>query len=147
MSSRSKIVKALAEKLKVIDGSEGYKSNIFGNSYPKQKFWDEVQDFPSVFVVPGTETREYLPSNFTWGYLPITIKPYVKDAENSQELLEDLIDDIENVINANRVLAFDPDNPSLTTTEILIISISTDEGVLAPYGIGDIVLQVRYPIM
>ena len=35
MSRRNSIVIALAEKLKIIDGSAGYKTNLFNNSFPK----------------------------------------------------------------------------------------------------------------
>ena len=145
MSRRTSIVKALAEKFKVIDGSTGYKTNIFNNSSPKLKFWDETNDFPSVFVVAGSEAREYHPSNFTWGYLGISLKVYCK-GEDSQQLLEDLLEDVENVIDANRVLVYDETN-GYETTEILVTSITTDEGLLAPYTIGEINLQVRYQIM
>lgn len=145
MSRRTSIVKALAEKLKVIDGSTGYKSNIFNNSSAKLKFWDEVNDFPCTYVVAGSEAREYLPGDFTWAFLGVSIKVYVK-GEEPQQLLEDLLEDLEKVIDANRVLIYDVDN-SYETTEILINSITTDEGLLAPYGVGEINLQVRYAIM
>ena len=145
MSRRTSIVKALTEKLKTIDGSTGYKSNIFGNSFPYLKFWDETNDFPSVYVVAGSEAREYLPSDFTWAYLGITLKVYCK-GEDSQQLLEDLLEDVEKVIHDNRVLVYDAEH-GYETTEILINSIVTDEGLLAPYAIGEVNLQVRYALM
>jgi len=145
MSRRTSIVKALAEKFKVIDGSTGYKTNIFNNSFAKLKFWDETSDFPSIYVVAGSESRDYMPSAFTWGYLGVSLKVYCK-GEDSQQLLEDLLEDVENVIDANRVLVYDAAN-NYETTEILITSITTDEGLLAPYAIGEINLQVRYQIM
>ena len=146
MTRRTSIVTALAEKLKVIDGTGSYKTNIFGNSYPKLKFWDEVQDFPACYLVAGSESRQYHPSDFTWGFLNISIKVYVRDESYPQEDLENLLDDIENVINDNRVLVYDTTN-NLSTTEILIQSITTDEGLLAPYGVGEINLQVRYALV
>lgn len=145
MSRRTSIVKALAEKLKTIDGSEGYKANLFGNAFPYLKFWDETNDFPSVYVTAGSEAREYQPAAFAWGYLGITLKVYCK-GEDSMQLLEDLLEDIENVINANRQLVYDEVN-GYDTTEILITSIVTDEGLLAPYSIGEVNLQVRYAVM
>lgn len=145
MSKRTSIVRALAEKLKVIDGTGTYKSNIFNNSYAKLKYWDEIQDFPAIYVVAGSESREYLPSSFVWGYLNVALKVYTR-GEDAQQLLEDLLEDIENVIDANRVLVYDTDN-NYSTTEILISSITTDEGLLAPYAVGEIILQVRYSIM
>lgn len=144
MSKRTSIIKALAEKLKNIDGTQ-YTSNISGNAYAKLKFWDEVQDFPAIYSSPGSEQREYLPGNFTWAYLGISLKIYCK-GEDAQEQLEQLLEDVESVIDANRVLVYDTTN-NYETTEILVVSITTDEGLLAPYAVGEINLQVRYALM
>ena len=147
MTARTKIVEALATKLKLINGSGAYSTNLYGgNVSTRLKFWDEVQDFPACYLVAGSESRQYHPSDFTWGFLNISIKVYVRDESYPQEDLENLLDDIENVINDNRVLVYDTTN-NLATTEILIQSITTDEGLLAPYAVGEINLQVRYAIM
>ncbi len=146
MSRRTSIIKALADKFKGIDGSATYKSNLHGNAYPYLKFWDEVEDLPAVYMSPGTEYREYLPGAFKWGYLAISVKLYVKDAENSATELEQLLEDVEKVIDSNITLTYDTDN-SYETADIQIQSITTDEGLLAPYGVGEVNIQVRYPIM
>ena len=145
MSRRTSILKALAEKFKEIDGTGVYKTNLYGNSFSKLKFWDEVSDFPSVYMSTGTETREYHPAQFAWGFLGICIKAYVK-GEDAHEQLEQLLEDLERCVDANRVLVYDTDN-NYETTEILVQSITTDEGLLAPYGVGEINLEVRYQIM
>lgn len=145
MSRRSSIVSALAEKFKEINGTEPYKTNLYENSFAKLKFWDEVNDFPSVYMSTGTETREYLPAQFAWGFLGISIKVYVRGEDASQQL-EQLLEDLETCIDANRVLVYDAEN-GYETTEILIQSITTDEGLLAPYGVGEINVEVRYQIM
>ncbi len=146
MSRRTSIVKALAEKFKVIDGSTQYKSNIYNNSYAKLKFWDEVNDFPCIYTVAGQESREYLPSAFAWGFLNVSLKVYTK-GEDALQLLEDLLEDIEDVVNSTRgVLVYDTIN-NFTTTEINIISIVTDEGLLAPYGVGEVNMLIRYQMM
>lgn len=145
MSRRTSIVKALATKLQSINGESPYKSNIYNNAYPYLKFWDEVQDFPSIYVTPGTEMREYLPSEFTWGFLGVTIKAYCK-GDDAQAMLENLLEDIETVIDENRAMVYDSES-NYETTEILITSITTDEGLLAPYAVGEINLQVRYQVM
>lgn len=143
MSKRTKIVTALAEKFNLIDGNQPYNTNLFNNSFAKLKYWDEVNDFPCVYVTPGTETREYLPADFTWGYLNLSVKVYVR-GEEPQQQLEDLLEDLERCIDANRVLVYD--EMGSETTEILITSITTDEGLLAPIGVGEINLQVRYAL-
>ena len=145
MSKRTSIINALVTKLKGINGQAPYTINLFSNVYPKLKFWDEVKDFPSVFVHPGSETREYHPGGFAWGFLGVCVKVYCH-GEDSQAQLEKALADIETCVNANRVLVYDSTN-NYETTEILVQSIITDEGLLSPYAIGEINLQVRYAIM
>ena len=146
MSRRTSIVKALAEKFKTIDGTAPYTTNLQNQSFAKLKFWDEVNDFPSVYLSPGTEMREYHPADFAWGMLGVCVKVYCKSEDTAQEELEQLLEDLERCIDANRQLVYDTDN-NYETTEILIDSITTDEGLLAPYAVGEINLQVRYQIM
>ena len=145
MSKRASITKALCSKInELLVGDGSYVTNLYNNCYPYLKFWDEVDNFPSVYVTPGSETREYLPSNFTWRYLNLSVKLYCK-GDDSQQELETLLEDFEKAIDANRVLVYDDVN-NLETTEILVLSITTDEGLLAPYAVGEINLQVRYEI-
>jgi len=145
MSRRTSIVKALVEKIKLINGQAPYQVNLFNNAYAKLEFWDTVNDFPAVYATPGSEYREYLPSDFVWGILGVAIKIYCK-GDDAQEQLELLLGDIETVLDNNRVLVYDTAN-NYETTEILIQSITTDEGLLDPYAIGEINLQVRYALV
>lgn len=144
MSRRSHIVKALVEKFKAITKDNGYNTDLAEAVFPRLVFWDQATSFPSMYVVAGSESREYLPSQFTWGFLGVSIKIYCK-SEYPQEELELLIEDIEKVVYANHDLSITLDNQE-HTTEILVTSIVTDEGILDPYGVGEINLQVRYPI-
>jgi hypothetical protein len=146
MSVRTKIAKALAEKLKLIDGSTGFTTNLFNNAYSKLKFWDEVSDFPAVYMSTGSETRDYLPGGFKWAFLGISLKVYVKGEDPAQQL-EDLLEDVEKIIDTNRTLVYDSTTPGAQTTEILINSIVTDEGLLEPYGVGEINITVQYPVL
>ena len=145
MSRRTSIIKALFEKFKLIDGTDPYSINIFNNAKPTLVFWDSCNDFPAIYGSTGGESREYLPGGFTWAYLGISLKLYCR-GEMAQEELEQLLQDVEDVIDANRVLVYDDVN-NYETTEILLTSITTDEGLLAPYAIGEINLQVRYVVM
>lgn len=147
MSRRTSITKALTEKFKtLLDGNtQPYKTNIFGNAQPYLEFWDNCTDFPSIYTVAGPEQREYLPGDFTWAYLNLSIKIYCK-GEDAQQQLETLLEDVERVIHDNRVLVYDSEK-GYETTEILVTSIITDEGLLAPYAIGEITIQVRYALM
>jgi hypothetical protein len=144
MSKRTSIVKALTAKINLINGQPPYQVNLYQNCYAKLKFWDEVKDFPSVYLTPGTEVREYLPANFKWGFLGVAIKVYCH-GEYSSEQLEQLLDDIELVLDKNNTLVYDS-TTGYQTAELTIQSITTDEGLLAPYAVGEINLQVRYAV-
>lgn len=146
MSKRTSIVKALVSKFNTeINGTGSYKTNLYDCAFAKLEFWDNARNFPSVYCTPGSEYREYLPGDFTWGYLGIACKVYCK-GEDAQEQLEQLLEDVELCVHNNRVLVYDHIN-NFETTEILIQSIVTDEGLLAPYAVGEINLQVRYALV
>ena len=56
-----------------------------------------------------------------------------------------LLEDLEIVIDDNDILVYDDTvSPNLQTTSITIQSIGTDEGVISPLGIGEMVVEVRY---
>lgn len=146
MSVRTSIANALAEKLKLINGESPYSTNIYNNAYPKLKFWDEVNDYPCIYMSTGSESREYHPGGFKWGFLGISLKLYVK-GENHALDLENLLEDVEKVIDANRTLVYNTQIAGAQTTEILINSIVTDEGLLEPYGVGEVNITVQYPVL
>ena len=145
MSGRSGIINALVTKLSdEVDGTGVYESNLFTNVFNKLKFWDEVSDYPSVYLNAGPEAREYLPGGFKWAYLTVTIRIYVED-EEPEARLEEIFTDIEYVIDNNGNLVYN-DTTGATTEDIKIMSIHTDEGLLAPIGVGEITLQIMYDL-
>ena len=144
-TARKKVVDALVEKIKGIDGNFPNNSNVFNNVHGGMVFLDEIQEYPKVCVVSGDETREYQPNEFKWRFLSLDIRVYVEDQEDPQEVLALLMEDIERVIDDNDVLIYDDTvSPNLTTTSWTLQSLSTDEGVLAPLGIGEMTVLCRY---
>lgn len=144
ISQRSAIVNALAEKMKEIDGTGDYSVDLAGNVHPKMLFWDEINEWPAVHMSAGTENRVYQPGGLKDRYLNVTVRCYVK-SENSVDDLEALLGDLEYIIEENGRLAYqDRLGMTQTTRDILIQSIDTDEGVLSPLGVGEILLQVLY---
>lgn len=143
-TKRASIVSALVDVLKEIDGTGDYSVDLVNNVHPRLKFWSEVLEFPYLCVVAGQETREYKPAGFTWGFINVAIKIYCKSQDDPQEQLEDVLGDVENRIRALRdCLEF---GTSENTSEINVISIITDEGLLAPYAVGEILLTLRYQV-
>ena len=144
-TKRKKIVDAYVEQLKGINGQSPYNSNLFNEVHGNTLFIDQIVQYPSVCVIAGDETREYQPSGFKWRYLNMEIRIYVSDEEDPQEELALLLEDIERVIDNNDVLTYDDSvSPNEKTTSSTILTIATDEGVLAPLGVGEVAIQVRY---
>lgn len=138
---RQQIVQQLANLLSSnLDGTSPYATNLFGNVKAKQIFWDEVTDYPLVCVYSGGEVREYLPGDFKWSFLTVSIRVYV-NTEDSKEEIEQIFDDIESVLDANNTLTLQGND---LCTDIRILSLTDDEGLLAPLGVGEITLEVRY---
>lgn len=145
MTRRTSIITAISEKFKENLNGITYPSNVYGNAYPTLKFWDEVNDFPCIYMSPGTEIRQYELSAFAWGIMNVSIKVYTR-GEDAQMQLEQLLEDIEKVLEANKGLVYDA-TKDLVTTEMLVVSITTDEGLLKPFAVGEINIQIRYQVM
>jgi len=141
---RLAIVEALVEKLKDIDGTGNFRTNLFLNASPRLKFWDEVEQFPAVHLNAGSETREYQAGGYKDRFLSVSVRCYVNE-EDAVQALESLLEDVETVLEENSRLTYiDKNGVSQYTQQITIISIDTDEGVLEPYGVGEMQLEVRY---
>lgn len=143
-SRRMAIVAALAEKLKTIDGTGSFRSNLASNVSDRLLFWDEVKDFPAVHLNAGTETRAYQGGGYKDRFLALTVRIYVQE-ENATYALEKVIEDVETVLEDNSRLAYvDQDGVTQYTQQISILRIETDEGVLDPIGVAEISCEVRY---
>ena len=138
------IVEALVNKLKDIDGTGQYLTNLEENVSPRLKFWDEVEEFPAVHLNAGSETREYQAGGYKDRFLSITLRCYVQ-AEDAVEALDELLEDVETVVEESSRLRYkDRNNVDQYTQQITVVSIDTDEGVLEPLGVGEMLIEVRY---
>ena len=142
-SRRSDIINLLVTELKKIDGgtsdfdsSYTFNTNLSNNVERKIRFLDEVNDFPSLYLAAGTEIRDS--QNLTTATLDATIRAYVFSDDESQDKMDDLIQDIEHVIY--RI----GDNSDKGIQEISISNISVDEGLFAPYGLSEIEVTIDY---
>ena len=142
---RSEIVDFLITELKNIDGGTStydntytYNVNLFDNVFRGIKFLDEVNDFPAIYLAAGTEIRNFESLSLTVATLDVTIRAYVYGEDNSQSLADDLIQDIEHVIYSLG------DNPDKGVQDIIIDSITVDEGLVEPYGLAEVILQIAY---
>ena len=90
------------------------------------------------------ERLKIVGSGFKDRFLSITVRCYV-NSENTVEALSDLLEDVETVLEDNSRLSYtDRTGATKYTQQITVLSIDTDEGVLAPLGIGEMIIEVRY---
>lgn len=142
-TKRSSVINGFVTHLEKIDGTGKFKSAIAEVS-PRIKFWDEVTEFPAVHVSAGAETRQYLGGGEKFRFLTLTFRCYVNE-EDSVTALEKLLEDVETVIEDENPLTYtDPLGKTVTTIQHSVVSIDTDEGVLEPLGIGEIIAEVQY---
>lgn len=143
-SRRMAIVYALTEELKAINGTGNFNTDIDDQVSPRLKFWDEVEVFPAIHLSAGTETRQYQGGGYKDRFLNVTIRCYVNETD-AVLALEGLLEDVETVLEEKSRLVYkDRQGSSQMTQQISIISIETDEGVLEPLGVGELVCEIRY---
>ena len=141
---RSAIVEALVVKLKEINQTGNFLTDVFDNVHPRLKFWDEVDQFPAIHVNSGSETRQYQGGGYKDRFLSVTIRCYV-NSENSVEALDKLLEDVETVLETNSRLQYtDKQGQIQYVQQITVVSIDTDEGALDPLGVGEMTIEVRY---
>jgi hypothetical protein len=144
-SRRRDIANFLVGELKKIDGNASsfdssytYQVNLFDNVFRRLKFLDEINDFPSVYLQAGTEDRVYQSKGLTTSTLDLMIRVYVH-TEDAVETLESTMQDIEFVI-------YNMDTEQYGIMDVQVGSMSTDEGLLDPYGIGEVGVTVSYDV-
>ena len=144
-SRRRDIANFLVGELKKIDGgvstfdsSYTYQVNLFDNVFRRLKFLDEINDFPSVYLQAGTENRIYDSKGLTTSTLDIMLRVYVH-TETAVEELESTMQDIEFVI-------YNMDTEKYGMMDVQVSTMSTDEGLLDPYGIGEVGVTVQYDV-
>lgn len=141
---RQNIVNALVDVIERIDGTGEYQTAVAECS-PRLTFWDEVKEFPAVHLNAGRELRTYDGGGFKFRYLTITLRCYVEDNEDAVGALDALIEDLETVLEEqDPITYYDKNGVSQKTVQTTIVSIDTDEGVLDPLGVGEIVIEVQY---
>jgi hypothetical protein len=149
MSQRRKIVNYIIDNLKLIDGTISsldtnyrFSTDLHTNVYRGFKGIDEINDFPCAYVVAGNETRNYNTDNLTLSNLPIIIRvfTYTEEEELVNNYIGNLIQDVEHVIYNL------PSNLDLEIQDIIIQTINSDEGLLAPYGIVEVQIQASYEV-
>lgn len=151
MSRRTQIIDFLVTELKRINKQQDartvpvrngytYKTNVFNNVFRRQKYLNEINDFPTICVRATGEDRLELGAGIRFGTFGFEIRAYVKN-EAIIETEEDLADDIEFVLEN---LTSEATARARELTDVRITSTETDEGLMAPFGVVIINGILRY---
>ena len=72
-------------------------------------------------------------------------QPHRRSLQGATRLLTSLLEDVETVLEKHsRLTYFDSTFTKQATQQITVLSIDTDEGVLEPLGVGEMIIEVRY---
>tara|TARA_B100000214_G_scaffold346533_1_gene297213 strand:+ start:253 stop:693 length:441 start_codon:yes stop_codon:yes gene_type:complete len=117
-----------------------YKTNVFNNVFRRQKYLNEINDFPTLCIRATGEDRLELGAGVRFGTFGFEIRGYVKE-EETIETEEDLADDIEFVLEN---LTSEATSETREITDVRITSTETDEGLMTPFGVIIINGILRY---
>lgn len=141
---RRSIVAALVDLFKKVDGTGAFVSNLNQNVSEYLRFFSDVQDFPALCVVAGSEERQYQTAGYRDRYLNLRLIVFVNE-EFPLTKCEAILQDLETLIEDNGRLAYtDRQGTTQYTHDITVLSISTDEGTLDPISIGEMTIRVHY---
>lgn len=146
LSRRKEITEFLVNELKKINGGIStfdsnytYSTDVANNVFRRLKFLDEINDFPTICINAGSEARIYDTYGLITGDLNLNIRAYLK-AENPITAAENLADDIEHIVYHIG------DKSDMGMLNLIMQSVSTDEGLVAPFGILEIDILARYQL-
>jgi hypothetical protein len=142
------MIDLLVEKLRLIDGQVSpahlfyapytFHTNVFQNVRRGFQFLDQINDFPYIMCVGGRTDWKHLPGGIIYKTTPVHIRSFVFNEEGATiDQMEDLAEDIEQIVNSLRRL--DPDR---CIVDSRVDTISTDEGLMAPYGVLDMNIRI-----
>lgn len=98
-------------------------------------FIDQVNDFPAVALLRPSVSRQHIGNRASIQRLSFIVRGYVLSDEDS-------IADSENLARAIERTLQSLDSPLIYSSRVL--SVETDEGLLSPYGMCDVVCEVDW---
>ena len=112
------------------------------NVHKRFKFLDELNDFPSLCFVASSESREQLGANRRLGTIEVALRGYVFD-ENNVDKAEILAQNVESKVDSFSANVAARANG---VSDARVVSFRTDEGLLQPYGVADLEIQILYDV-
>jgi len=127
MSRRTIIITDLIKYIQAETGSTGHRG---------LRFLHEITNFPSFYVHATAERRQHVGAGVIYGVLSMAIRGYA---------WSDNIDDVDTYCREieTAVQTFRDANRQIIE-DVYVNSVSTDEGLLEPYGVVDLQVDIIY---
>ncbi len=145
MSRRRDIANYLISKLQLIDGNTStlnnsytYYSRLDSRVFRGLKLFDEINDFPSIYIAIGPENRTYHSGGLTTCDLKLVVRCYIMSSDDCLRDAEKLAQDIEHVL-----YHLPPNNP-IGLINVTIDTIEFDLGLNEPYAFFEVLVNVQY---
>lgn len=113
--------------------------DIYNNVFRGLKFLDQINDFPCIYLQAGQEVFNYDSKGSTSASMSIMLRVYTYE-ENAMHTLEEFVEAIANKIDRTDY------NQRNRIIESVISSIDMDNGLLEPYGLAEIMIDVTYDV-
>ena len=112
------------------------------NVFRHFKYLDEINDFPSICLLPRNEARIERGANRRLGIIEVALRGYTFD-ENNLDRAEFLAQNVE-----AKVDSFSANTAAKANgvSDVRVGTFRTDEGLFDPYGIADLELQILYDV-
>lgn len=134
MSRRTNIIAALIDSL--VDQGVVLRDNITR----RLVFLHEVNDFPSICMTAGSESRFHYGANQRLAQLSVDLRGFIYD-EDAVGNAEAYARSIEVAVDAYASSHYD-----IGLREARVLSLRTDEGLFEPHGIIDMTIQITYEV-
>jgi len=135
MARRTQIIDALVDHLAA--NTDIHANNVF----KRYLYLDDINDWPTITMMPQTETRIHRGADARQGIFTVFIRGYVYSEEDSLGTAETFAQQIDSAIDT-----FADTYVQYEVEEARVIELRTDEGLFHPYGMADITLQVVYEV-
>jgi len=137
MARRNNIIEALVDHL-------GTNTDVLpANVSRSYKYLDDVNDFPYITFVPRQENRDHYGAGRKLAVLAVDLRVYVYDGdtEDIADECERLADQVEAAIDT-----FAAAYRQFEVEEARVTTLTTDDGLMTPYGIADLQLSILYDV-
>ena len=137
MARRNDIIEALVDHL-------GSNTDVLpANVFRRYKYLDDVNDFPYITFVPRQENRDHYGAGRKLAVLAVDLRVYVYDGdtEDIADECERLADQVEAAVDT-----FAATYRQFEVEEARVTTLTTDDGLMTPYGIADLQLSILYDV-